>query len=586
MQPRLRLLDATSTRAFRSAPASAARRPRPSARWSRPMRCCRSRCSKLELLKFAMQGEAVASGSLHVDNISPSLFGGLVLTVGIDHPRVKQIPVPAGVRAVIVHPHMFLSTQAGARHSQAHRRAVGFRLADRQSRRLHLRLLHERSRHDPRLVRGRGHRAAAPGADSGLPGRAPRGDGGGRARLLDLRRRSDDVRLGASSRMRRRCATPCGASSRPQSIRIDEWIVDSRVGGCAGHRVVSDACQADVERDAVQEHARSCSSRSASAQALLQGLAPDGGLYVPDRLAAHRCAGPFGCARPHCRALRRELLAPFVAGDPLARGSPTITADAFNFPGAARAARETTAGSPCSSCSTARRRRSRTSARAFSPPASRACARPASRPLTILVATSGDTGGAVAAAFHGRPGHRSRPCCFRRAWSRRPRSGSSPAGAATSDRSRCTAHSTTASAWSSRRSSTRSCGEETRAVVGQQHQSRPPAAAGGVLRRERASRSGRRTASAASFIDSERQSRQCGRLHLGAQDRAADRRHRAGAQRQSHRAGFSRTRGDWQPRASIATLASAMDVGNPSNMERLRALFPRIGATCASAVSA
>ena len=30
--------------------------------------------SKLELLKFAMQGEAVASGSVHVDNIAPSLF--------------------------------------------------------------------------------------------------------------------------------------------------------------------------------------------------------------------------------------------------------------------------------------------------------------------------------------------------------------------------------------------------------------------------------------------------------------------------------------------------------------------------------
>src|SRR5205085_7869818 len=54
-------------------------------------------CTKLELLKFAMEGEAVASGSLHVDNISPSLFGGLVLTVGIDHPRVKQIPVPPDV---------------------------------------------------------------------------------------------------------------------------------------------------------------------------------------------------------------------------------------------------------------------------------------------------------------------------------------------------------------------------------------------------------------------------------------------------------------------------------------------------------
>jgi homoserine kinase len=68
-------------------------------------------CSRLELLQFAMQGEAVASGSLHVDNISPSLFGGLVLTVGIDHPRVKRIPVPLDVRAVILHPHMFLSTK-------------------------------------------------------------------------------------------------------------------------------------------------------------------------------------------------------------------------------------------------------------------------------------------------------------------------------------------------------------------------------------------------------------------------------------------------------------------------------------------
>lgn len=65
----------------------------------------------IELLKFAMQGEAVASGSVHVDNIAPSLFGGLVLTVGIDNPNVKQIPVPANLRSVLVHPHMMLSTR-------------------------------------------------------------------------------------------------------------------------------------------------------------------------------------------------------------------------------------------------------------------------------------------------------------------------------------------------------------------------------------------------------------------------------------------------------------------------------------------
>src|SRR5262249_17983781 len=32
--------------------------------------------------------------------------------------------------------------------------------------------------------------------------------------------------------------------------------------------------------------------------------------------------------------------------------------------------------------------------------------------------------------------------------------------------------------------------------------------------------------------------------------------------------------GEWRPRPSVATLASAMDVGNPSNMERLKELYP------------
>ena len=65
----------------------------------------------LRLLRYAMAGEVVASGSAHLDNIAPSLFGGLVLTVGIDHPRVKKIPVPGSLRCVIVHPHMHLATR-------------------------------------------------------------------------------------------------------------------------------------------------------------------------------------------------------------------------------------------------------------------------------------------------------------------------------------------------------------------------------------------------------------------------------------------------------------------------------------------
>lgn len=65
----------------------------------------------IAVLKCAMQGEAVASGSLHVDNIAPSLFGGIVLTVGIDEPRVISIPAPSGIAAIVVHPRLVVATE-------------------------------------------------------------------------------------------------------------------------------------------------------------------------------------------------------------------------------------------------------------------------------------------------------------------------------------------------------------------------------------------------------------------------------------------------------------------------------------------
>jgi homoserine kinase len=65
----------------------------------------------LSLLKFAMRGEEVASGTAHIDNIAPSLYGGLVLSVGIDNPHIKQIPVPSLVRSILVRPHRVLETR-------------------------------------------------------------------------------------------------------------------------------------------------------------------------------------------------------------------------------------------------------------------------------------------------------------------------------------------------------------------------------------------------------------------------------------------------------------------------------------------
>jgi homoserine kinase len=69
----------------------------------------------VRLLKCALKGEAVASGSPHADNVAPSLYGGLVLTVGIEDPIVTRIPVPAVVRCVLVHPRIELTTRSARR---------------------------------------------------------------------------------------------------------------------------------------------------------------------------------------------------------------------------------------------------------------------------------------------------------------------------------------------------------------------------------------------------------------------------------------------------------------------------------------
>lgn len=64
-----------------------------------------------ELLRYALVGEAVASGSPHADNLAPCLFGGLTLVRGLEVPDVLQIPVPEEIRCVLVHPHLRVDTR-------------------------------------------------------------------------------------------------------------------------------------------------------------------------------------------------------------------------------------------------------------------------------------------------------------------------------------------------------------------------------------------------------------------------------------------------------------------------------------------
>ena len=132
-------------------------------------------------------------------------------------------------------------------------------------------------------------------------------------------------------------------------------------------------------------------------QAIAAGLAPDGGLYVPEQMPAARNL-QAGASLAETAA---TLLQPFFAGDALETELPRICVDAFDFPAPLQAlatrndhvlelfhgptAAFKDFGARFLAASLSRLRAGQ------------------ERPLTIVVATSGDTGAAVAAAFHNQP---------------------------------------------------------------------------------------------------------------------------------------------------------------------------------------
>ena len=134
---------------------------------------------------------------------------------------------------------------------------------------------------------------------------------------------------------------------------------------------------------------------------MLQGLAPDGGLYVPITWPA-LSAADFA-ANDDLPAVATRLLTPFVAADPLAAHLEGQAREGFNFPAPLMpldvhgrlAVLELFHGPTAAFKDFGARFLAACFARLRAG---------ADRRLTILVATSGDTGGAVAAAFHGRPG--------------------------------------------------------------------------------------------------------------------------------------------------------------------------------------
>lgn len=64
-----------------------------------------------ELLPFAAEGERVACGSPHQDNVAPSLLGGFVLIRSQDPPDIVELECPKPLFASVIYPHIEVRTE-------------------------------------------------------------------------------------------------------------------------------------------------------------------------------------------------------------------------------------------------------------------------------------------------------------------------------------------------------------------------------------------------------------------------------------------------------------------------------------------
>ena len=68
--------------------------------------------SRKELIPFAMEGEFLASGSYHADNVAPAILGGFTLVRGYNPLEVIKINSPKELFVTILHPQIEVKTSA------------------------------------------------------------------------------------------------------------------------------------------------------------------------------------------------------------------------------------------------------------------------------------------------------------------------------------------------------------------------------------------------------------------------------------------------------------------------------------------
>ena len=302
-------------------------------------------------------------------------------------------------------------------------------------------------------------------------------------------------------------------------------------------------------------------------QAIQDGIAGDGGLYVP--AAMPRLDPAAFTDRSSLAGVAATLLRPFFEGDALAERLDEIVAEAFDFPaplverGASRPPVLELFHGPTAAFKDF-------GARFLAACLSR-IARKDARPLTILVATSGDTGGAVAAAFHRRPGFRVALLY--------PQGGVSPL----QERQLC--------GWDD---NVRTCAVRGRfddcQRLAKQAMADAELSAALILSSANSINVGRLLPQMAAFAAASLVIRAQGGPGAGFVVPSGNLGHAVacvwareagmpiGGILLAHNANRAVpdyfADGRWRPRPSLATIANAMDVGDPSNMERLRNLYP------------
>jgi homoserine kinase len=68
-----------------------------------------------QLLPLAMEGERLACGNAHADNVAPSLLGGLVLIRSYSPLDVVRLPFPETLTAAVLYPHVEIPTSQARR---------------------------------------------------------------------------------------------------------------------------------------------------------------------------------------------------------------------------------------------------------------------------------------------------------------------------------------------------------------------------------------------------------------------------------------------------------------------------------------